>query len=206
MSDKKPRLITPIGEAKWAHVHTPKPPFKDASGRTQGEPKYQIDVCFKPDDPEWKTWAEKVMAQVRALPEQVNKRTGERIPKQTPIKKEFDENDQPTGRFYVTFKTSDKFKPQVFDKFGRLVAPEILVGNGSKVKVNYCENTYDTFGGGVNFYLNAVQVLELVEFKKQTADAYGFSTEALPPQADNSDPQSFPDCGGGAPQDDIPFR
>lgn len=173
MSEKKERLVTPIGEAKWAHVHTPKAPFEG-----KGTPKYQIDVVFKQEDPEWSKWAKGVMERFKALPDQIEKSTGDKMQKKSPIKRELDENDQPTGRFYVTFKTTDKFKPGVFDTYGKPV--EKLVGNGSLVRVNYCENVFDGFGGGINFYLNAVQVVALVEYGNQTAEAYGFPVEAAP--------------------------
>lgn len=156
---KRERKITPLGLAKWAHIHKPKAPYKD-----KGEPKYQIDVIFDPKDPAWNAWAKDLTEAV--------KKAG----KQSPIKKELDDNDEPTGRYYATFKTSDKFKPSVFDKQGSLM-PDVKIGNGSKIRVSYLENTYEAFGGGVNLYLNAVQVMELVEFQAQSATAYGFDVE-----------------------------
>lgn len=195
-SMKKERFTTPPGEAKWAHVQIPKAPFTDERGLVKGEPKYQIDVVFNADDPAWKAWAGKVMAQIKALPDQIDKKTKRAIPKQIPIKKEFDEDDKETGRWYVTFKTSAKFKPGVFDKHGAIIPETVMVGNGSTVRVNYCENVYEAFGGGVNFYLNAVQVLQLVEFKPQTAAAYGFDVE-------NPAETDFP-TGEKEPQPDAP--
>lgn len=207
---KKERFNTPVGEAKWAHVQQPKAPFKDERGGEKGEPKYQIDVVFDANNPEWKAWAGKVMAQVKALPEQKNKATGAVIPKQIPIKKEFDQDEQPTGRYYVTFKTGVTFKPGLFDKFGQPIPETVMIGNGSKVRVNYCENTYEAFGGGVNFYLNAVQVVELVEYQKQTAEGYGFQCEKpVDPLTDSAAPfgvMGKPNADTGNPaSDDVPF-
>lgn len=173
MHEKKERKVTPIGEAKWAHVHTPKAPFEG-----KGTPKYQIDVIFAQDNAEWSKWAKDVMDRFKALPDQIDKTTGEKIQKKSPIKRELDENDQPTGRFYVTFRTNDKFKPGVFDTFGKPI--DKLVGNGSMVRVNYCENVFDGFGGGINFYLNAVQVVALIEYGNASAEAYGFPVEVAP--------------------------
>lgn len=192
-SDNKKRLVTPPGFAKWAWLNKPKEPYKDESGRSKGDPKYQIDVCFSADDPAWKAWAGEVKRVIDAMPVQTNKNTGQPLPKQMPIKRELDNNDQPTGRFYVTFKTSEKFKPGVFDKYGQPME-NVLVGNESKVRVAYLANEYKEFGGGINFYLNAVQVLDLVEVKPQSASAYGFEVEAAP--------------AGKAPspsEDDLPF-
>ena len=190
MSEKKERKTTPVGEAKWAHIHSPKAAFVDERGNKKGDPKYQIDVVFSKDDPMWAPWAKAVMENLRAMPEQIDKKAGATLQKQTPIKRELDENDQPTGRFYVTFKTSDKFKPGVFDQYGKVIPETILIGNGSKVRVSYIENTYQGFGGGINFYLNAVQVVNLVEYKSQNAESFGFPVESQ---------------GDSERDDDVPF-
>lgn len=184
MSDKPKleKLVTPIGEAYWAHLHTPKKPFED-----KGEPKYQLEVVFDPNDPQWGPWVDKIRKQLVALPVKTDPRTGEKMAKQSPIKRELNEQDQPTGRLVATFKTSARFKPGVFDRYGQPIPETVLIGNGSKVKVNYSPNTYEGFGGGINFYLNAVQVMELVEYKKQSASAYGFSTETPPEEVPASD-------------------
>lgn len=169
---KKERLVTPVGEAKWAHIQKPKKAFEEG-----GEPSYQLDVVFSPDDPDWKGFVDDVNKRLDAMP--VQKKAGEAVHHQSPIKKEVDQEDNPTGRLFVTFKTGVQFKPRVFDKNGLIIPEETLVGNGSSVRVNYTPNEYPGFGGGINFYLNAVHVLELVEFSGGTAKSFGFET-ALP--------------------------
>ena len=192
------RMLTPIGFAKWAHVHIPKAPFTEKDGKTKGEPKYMIDVCFSADDPEWKKWAGDLKTRLVALPVQIDKHTGAPIAKQMPIKRELDIDEQPTGRFYVTFKTGEKFKPPVFDRFGIVIPENILVGNESKVRISYTPAEYTAFGGGIALYLNAVQVIELVEYRASSADAYGFDVEKL--QTTETPPHAFSDF-----PDDIPF-
>jgi hypothetical protein len=184
MAEKKERINTPIGFAKWAHVNEPKPGFNPGD-----KPKFQIDVCFPGDDPEWKAWASELVARVNALPAKIDKATGEKIKHKTPIKRELDKADQPTGRFYVTFKTGAQFQPGVFDKAGNRMEG-VAIGNESRVRVNYTPAEYDGFGGGITLYLNAVQVVELVPYAKQTAEAYGFEvdkTQASKPSNDDSD-------------------
>jgi hypothetical protein len=211
METKKERIVTPVGEARWAHVQKPKPAFDE-----RGEPHFQIDVVFDKDDPAWKQWATDLMARVKALP--VKLKAGEPMPHQTPIKKEVDQDDQPTGRFFVTFKTGAKFKPGLFDKYGKPLAETVLVGNGSKVRVNYTPSEYEGFGGGIALYLNAVQVLELVEYKAQTADAFGFECEkpvaddpfaeaapAAKPSETNGSTELPPGAGVPVGDDNIPF-
>lgn len=188
MAEKKQRFTTPVGEAKWAWLTTPKAPFKGDA--TKGA-KYMIDVIFDVNDPKWKEWASGLKAAINALPVQVDKATGTAKAKQMPIKRELDENDQPTGRFYVTFKTGEQFRPQVFDRYGQPLAENALVGNGSKVRISYVTGEYKEFGGGIALYLNAVQVVELVEYKSHDARSYGFEVETAPAAA------------GGPPQEDL---
>lgn len=202
MSEKNTRLLTPIGQAKWCHVHTPKAAFQEKDGKSKGEPKYMVDVCFSADDTEWKKWASDLSAQIKALPNVIDKHTGESLKKQMPIKRELDIDDKPTGRFYVTFKTGEKFKPPVFDKFGVAIPDTIMIGNDSKVRVSYTPVPYDAFGGGIALYLNALQVVDLVEYRAHTADAYGFEV-ATPTSAEDFSatmPQGSDDF-----KDDVPF-
>jgi len=70
------------------------------------------------------------------------------------------------------------------------------VGNESRVRVSFTPVPYDAFGGGLALYLNAVQVLELVEFGKRSADSYGFTGEAQPsgfPQGNDAPPHTEED-------------
>jgi hypothetical protein len=166
--NKPQRMVTPVGEAKWPHLNKPKPPFE---GR--GPAKYQVDVVFDPrTSPEWKAWATEFKARFNAL--------AKKSPDNFPIKKELDENDQETGRFYFTAKTGEQFKPFVCDRYGKPIPEDVNVGNGSQVRLSYIENVYEGFGGGINLYLNAVQVIELVAYQGKNAAAYGFEVEEEP--------------------------
>lgn len=166
--NKKPRLITPVGFAKWAWLTKPKAPF---AGDADKGAKYMIDVCFSPDDPVWKTWGGEMKRAAEAL-------GGAGI--KLPIKKDTDENDQPNGRLYLTFKTGEKFKPGVFDRYGQPIPENVMIGNESKVRVAFTMNHYEGFGGGINLYLSAVQVVDLIEYKGRGATAYGFDVEPAP--------------------------
>jgi hypothetical protein len=76
--------------------------------------------------------------------------------------------------------------------------PEL--GNGSRVRVNYKEASYEGFGGGFNLYLNAIQVLEHVEISGGTADDYGFGEEEDSPAA-----QAQTQTAANTEDDDPPF-
>ena len=160
------RLLTPVGEAKWAHVQEPKPGFTD-----KDDPKYCIDVVFDTDDKEWTEWAKGV------------KKLADEAGGGNPVKweKVKDPNDPQkkvkTGRLVASFHTSAKFKPGLFDYRGVPMDDETLIGNGSMVRINYSPKEYTGFGGGVTLYLNAVQVMDLVEFSKNSAADYGFEVD-----------------------------
>lgn len=192
MSEKKQRFVTPIGEARWAWLNKPKT-FKDENGNEKA-PKYQIEVYFDPTNPEWKEWATGIRAMADAVPATIDKNTGNPMPKQYPIKWELDEHDQKTGKLYAIFRTGDQYRPKVFDADVAPLGENVLVGNGSKVRVNYVPNAFKAFGGGVNLYLNAVQVLDLVPYESRSGASFGFEPVAA--------------AGGvpkAQPEDDLPF-
>lgn len=181
-TEKKERLLTPVGFAKWAHIHKPKDAFDD-----KGEPKFQIEVAFDPANPEWKPFIDSVASALKAMPSKIDKSTGEPMKHKSPIKRELDQNEQLTGRYIAMFKTGAKYPPNVFDRYGKTIQPETAIGNESKVRVSYTQNEYEGFGGGVNLYLGAVQVLELVAYQSRSADAYGFDVEPEPAQTSKPD-------------------
>ena len=55
------------------------------------------------------------------------------------------------------------------------------IGNGSKVNASYFPKEYTVYGGGVKGYLNAVQVVELVEYNEDDFDVVpgGYVNEGL---------------------------
>jgi len=179
MSEKKQQYRTPVGFAMWAWLNKPKPPF---GGDADKGAKYMIDVCFDRTDPKWKEWG----AEFKRAAEAVGG-----VGVKLPIKQEIGEDEQPTGRMQISFKTSEKFKPDVFDKFGKKIPENVLLGNGSKVRVAYTINKYDGFGGGINLYLSAVQVVELVEYQGRSAEAYGFDVEPAPAGGDKGYPSEW---------------
>ena len=92
-----------------------------------------------------------------------------------PYKKQVDEAGEETGNYVVSFKS--QFKPGIFDVRNNEFPPEIIVGAGSKAKVAYVLNFYKGFGGGVNLYLQAVQIIDLVEYRGKSAESFGFTAE-----------------------------
>jgi hypothetical protein len=186
MGKQLQKANTPMGEARWAFLDKPKPAFDG-----KGDGKFEITVVFKPTDAAWKTWATGITASVKQC-------NGKQNPIHWETEKKGDQKVK-TGNLAVRFKTGSAFKPKVFDKYNRPLPEGTLVGNGSKVIVNYSPDHYEGFGGGITLYLNAVQIVDLVPYTAQPADAeaYGFAASVPPPQEDSPFPT---DDAPAAPQ------
>ena len=196
---KHERINTPIGEARWAHVQEPKPAYDD-----KGEPKYCIDVVFDPKDAEWAAWGKDITRRVKEC-------KGKNNPIRWDTEKDDKGEEHKTGKLVVSFKTGAQYKPALFDKYGRPLGEGILVGNGSKVRVNFSPAAYEGFGGGITLYFNALQVLDLVQYAPKTAEAFGFAA-AEPPPAEEVMPTDSGACmaeaedgDGGQGESDLPF-
>jgi len=195
MSKTLQRFNTPCGEARWCYVQEPKAPFD-----RKGDPKYEVTIIFDPKDAIWVNWCKTICASVKAS-------NG----KHNPIKWETEKDKQgvkvKTGKLAVRFRTGAQYKPGLFDKFGRKMPDGTLIGNGSKIVVNYSPDTYTGFDGGVTLYLNAIQVMELIPYVVVgKAEDYGFQTETPPPDETSFDAAiGVPPDDSGTPIDDLPF-
>ena len=177
-TEKKEMFVTPAGIARWPWLNKPDVKFDpDKQG------KFKVNLLVDPNDDGVKEFLILLRDHTKAA-----KPDGK-----VPYVKERDQDGNETGKFLVHFKSI--YRPKVFDMNGRFIPDEVQVGNDSKIKVAYTENVYDGFGGGVNLYLNAVQVIELVEPMGTEAGDYGFDTTVTDDKP-----------AGDVPQDDnLPF-
>jgi hypothetical protein len=95
------------------------------------------------------------------------------------------------GKVFFKFKTSHlkrdsegnetrKYVP-VFDSKNKPIANDVTIGNGSIVKIAYSPSVYHMNANvnGLKFFINAVQVVELVEFGGGSdGNSYGFGEVA----------------------------
>ena len=65
------------------------------------------------------------------------------------------------GEITLVATSGEKFKPLAVDAKNQKLPADVTIGGGSKIKLNVTVNSYEGFGGGINLYINAVQVLEL---------------------------------------------
>jgi len=129
------------GQAYWAHVIAPNTKFNP-----DGE--WSIEICNLDD-------SNKKVAEGDGLT----------------IKNKGDERgDFVTLKQYARSKDGS-FRPMTVKDSERNVFPSSKrIGNGSNVNASYFPKAYTQYGGGVKGYLNAVQVVDLVEYNVDEFD------------------------------------
>jgi len=174
---KKPIHISCVGVARYPYLNKPSYQF-DAEGT------YKVELEVDPSDPATQAFLKFLDAEAAKHDEGATK-------VQRPFKKKDD-------NYIVNFKTS--YAPRLFDAYNNKLPAEVNIGSGSRIKVAYQVNFYKGFGGGVNLYLQAAQVLELVEFKGRDAEDYGFAQEEGFKVEDQGLPENGYDFSGEGPE------
>lgn len=184
-------FISPKGEARWASVVNPTQ-FKDDDGKPTGDPFFCVDLVMNASDEECQAFMETIDEMVEESYQTAlknNPKLKKTIKKQFPYREETDEDGEPTGSIIFKFKTGVSFENK---KTGEVVKrtvgivdaqtqpiknrKDLSIGNGSIIKVAYQPNNYFVKGtklAGTSLYLQAVQILELLEYSKD----YGFGAE-----------------------------
>jgi hypothetical protein len=104
-------------------------------------PHYEITIGLDPNDEKVKEWAASIKALTKYA--QMPWRIGEK-----------------SQKLEVSFKS---IRPvRVVDSVGKPIPEDQYPWGGSIVRVAYTPNEYPGMGGGVNLFLNGVQVIELV--------------------------------------------
>lgn len=158
-------IVTPKGRASWPYLHEP---FKN---KKDGSTSFKCDLIFPVEEAESlatelnqfyneefekaldKAKKSKIPREARELRESVKK---------LPIIKERDEEDQLTGN--AVLKSKSNKKPMVVDAQGNPFTGKI--GAGSIVRLSVSPSFWGPLDErcGVKLWLNAVQVIELVEW------------------------------------------
>lgn len=181
MADKNQQIVTPAGTAYYAHLFKPAV-FEGKTG------DYEISVVFpKSYTEKLKGMIDKVLAQAEESPEF----KGKKFTRPLLGYQEKDEDDEVfKGATVFKFKmkpegtnrkTGETFKRKVavFDASKALVK-DVNIGNGTTVKICATIAPYHTSKTvhGVGLYMEAVQIIDLVEWTgEKSADSYGFEEE-----------------------------
>jgi hypothetical protein len=158
MATKKEKFTTPLMIAVWPKLDEPDV-YKPKKGPEKV--RYVTDAKFLNDD-DMKKVVEMIKGKAKELLPDVKK------PK-LPFKKETEKGEdgerRETGAILLTASSGVKYRPPLFDAKNNKLPESIALGGGSKIKLNLSINSYEISAenSGINLYINAVQVLDLVE-------------------------------------------
>lgn len=160
MPTKIKSLVLPAGEAVWPKlneidVYQP----VDKQGRPNGSQKRRYITYVRYDQATLATIKQKIVDWAKS--ENINA-----ADMKLPFKKlkTKDSAGNVTGHEFVLQATSgEKKRPPIWDAKNNRLPLGVVVGGGSKIKLDVKPNYYEGFGGGINLYINGVQVLALVE-------------------------------------------
>jgi hypothetical protein len=160
---KKVTIVLPAGIAVWpkldqVEVYQP----TDKKGRPSGAEKRRFITRVKYNDQDHR----KVDDFLKQCLKDFDLEDGK-----LPWKK-----DKKTGG--LTLEATSDDRPPVFDATNRKVPAKVIIGAGSTIKLDVTVNPYTGFGGGINLYINSVQLLDLKQrdanrFEKTEGFTYG---------------------------------
>ncbi|MBW7970983.1 hypothetical protein [Bradyrhizobium sp. BR 10289] len=112
--------------------------------------------------------------------------------------------DKKTGEICLEAKSGEDKPPMLTDAKGKEVPrAKVKVGGGTTAKVDVSANYYDGFGGGINLYINFVQIIELKKKGFDIKAEEGFSYEDE--EDEDQGPAEAPKSPSHDLDDDIPF-
>jgi len=196
-------IVSPRGEALWAKVTG-----DAAEGYEEDAPRaWSVSLLLDPNDPETISFIERLEAQFEAMHGKGVKVASNGWPFGDETTKDEKGRAVPTGKVKFNFKRREftakgnaKPAPVVVDAKKKAWPQEMLIGNGSKVKVAFSPWPWSgPSGKGMSLELESLQVLDLVPFEKPpAADAFdeedGFEVEtpeSSTPFAAEPEPQGF---------------
>lgn len=188
---KKPRYATPVGELLQAFIQRPSTKYsKDPHG------EYSILMAFNGEEEgfaEFKEFMDKKLE--RAIDDLVEEDAkNDRLPTHPLLTEEEDDDGNKTGRWLFRSKQTasypakqgeaPQFRPlAVFTAKGNPFPAAKKIGRGTMASVSftfgnpYAVNNKQNSMKGIGTYLQAVQVIELVEYSGGGADSFGFNTD-----------------------------
>lgn len=161
MKKKRKSMVSPTGVARWPYIST-----RDYKYNNEG--KYSLSLEVDPKEEE----GHGLLHELRVVAQE---KSG--IGSHVPYRRDVDRKGCPTGLYLVKF--SSKFMPPVFDIHGDPL-DDANIGTGTRLRVSFSLNLYGPCtlapNGGLNLYLQAVQVFDLVEYRNG-AEGFGFQVE-----------------------------
>lgn len=186
---KKVLSVSPIGIAVWPWVTPGRPDTKyDKDGLSA---VYRTKVAVDAADPKAIALRDRIDSAIEQLIAAKRAELGKPKAKvkvmDLPYSMETNDAGEETGRILFSFKQRAKGKTKegeiyekrvaLFNANGTPLAKDKIIGGGSKIQVSYEFNDFFTSAAGVSLRMEAVRVLELVEYNGRDAKGYGFDTD-----------------------------
>ncbi|QDP60617.1 MAG: putative helix-destabilizing protein [Prokaryotic dsDNA virus sp.] len=184
------KYLTPPGKLGWVSLQEPDTKFADETDPND-KGVFKAMLRLPKDDAQTDAFIDTLQAAFAEFVAEEERRTGRKIKVHEDGLPWSDEEDRETGeptgnvlirtklkaRVFVksTGKVFDQ-RPKAFDTQGKLIPEMPAVGPGSKVKIAGQVNCWHTSKAGMSLWLEAVQIIDLVEsnFGGDTADSFGF--------------------------------
>jgi len=210
MAKKKKAPITPVAPCMYPFLKKP-----DTRWKKDGE--YRVALVFDQND----AFVEKVEAKAKKefekAKDNMKPAQAKKLEYVSPVKEDEDEDGNPTGNVRLNFKSNAQYTKddtvyqihmKLFDAQGKPIVKVPNIGNGSKLAISF--NPVGTIVKGdfyLSLWMNAVQLVELVEFNPD-GSSYGFGKEDGGYEAeDGEDDAPFgsdaPDNSGQEDPDDF---
>lgn len=190
---KKIKKVLPVATFVWpklneVDVYQP----VDKKGRPSGAEKRRFVVNLKFNDDDHRAvdkWLDEVMADAGV-------EDGKK-----PWRK-----DKKTGEMTLVATSGEQYRPTVYDAAKQEIPVTTKIGGGTKGKVFVTVNPYTGFGGGINLYINFVQIIDLKVAKKFQVEAEeGFTYDGSDDADEAEGDVGAPEAPSTTEDDDIPF-
>jgi hypothetical protein len=167
-------FVSPLGEAEWAKIIEPGEPYEEGN-----PPEWTIDLVLDPGNV---AAHYDFIGKIEQWFLELHGSQAKPADRGWPFKDHLDANKEPDGLTVVRFKRNTISKkgnavpgPVIVDAKKKPWDRELLIGNGSKVKVGFGYYGWERKGRfGISLDLAAVQVIDLVPFEApDPAGAFG---------------------------------
>lgn len=116
--------------------------------------------------------------------------------------------DKKTGKLSLQATSGEDYPPPFLDAKGNEIPrSKVKIGGGTIAKVGVTVNPYTGFGGGINLYINFIQILDLKVAKRfQVEQEEGFVYDGSSTEDDADEDVGAPQSPASSDMDDdIPF-
>ena len=168
--------VTPKGQLVYPHIYTP----EEYEGKDVG---YSVQITL--GQKETDAFIAQIDAELEKAKSTIKLKPGQKWSSDPFLGYKEDKD----GNIVFKFKTTSSFQTRtgeivsrkipVFDAHGKPIKEPLSIGNGTVAKIAYTLIPYwmSKAVNGIKLRLEAVQIIDLVEYGERKADSYGFGSE-----------------------------